>query len=219
MGHVEEAEAGEAVGFEEAFLEELLLDLFDLDGLHLAAVGGEFAGGLLAEGDELGLRGGGEEGGEEFFFEDGEGAVEVFEGWGGGGQFAEAGGGLVRGGECGGGEEGGVGFEVAGDAGGVEAGVGRDGAVAAAPMAASRDCSTASRTAWAHQARPLTLRVRRVARSCWASCLSKALSIPRRTASRGMPASRQVSIRAQSRVESMRMEPRRCWKRVSISVK
>jgi len=33
------------------------------------------------------------------------------------------------------------------------------------------------------------------------------------------PASRQVSISAQSSVESIRMDPRRCWKRVSISVK
>ena len=54
----------------------------------------------------------------------------------------------------------------------------------------------------------------RAMRARWASCLSKAASMPRRTASSGTPASRQVSMRAQSSVESMRMEPRRCWKRV-----
>ena len=57
MGHVEEAEARAGVGFEQALLQELLLHLLDLDGLHLAAVGGELAGGLFAEGDEFGLRG------------------------------------------------------------------------------------------------------------------------------------------------------------------
>ena len=50
VGHVEEAEARECVGFEQAFLQELLLDLLDLHGLHLAAVGSEFAVGLGAEG-------------------------------------------------------------------------------------------------------------------------------------------------------------------------
>ena len=75
MGHVEEAEAREGVGFEQALLQELLLDLFDLDGLHLAAVGGEFPVGLGAQSDELVLGCGCKEGGEEFFFEDGEGAV------------------------------------------------------------------------------------------------------------------------------------------------
>jgi hypothetical protein len=34
-----------------------------------------------------------------------------------------------------------------------------------------------------------------------------------------MPASRQVSISAQSSVESNSSDPRRCWKRSSISVK
>ena len=57
VGHVEEAEARQGVGFEQALLEELLLDLLDLDGLHLAAVGGELAVGLGAEGGEFGLRG------------------------------------------------------------------------------------------------------------------------------------------------------------------
>ena len=80
VGHVEEAEAGQRVGFEQALLQELLLDLLDLNGLHLAAVGGQFAGGLFAQGDELGLGCGGEERGEELLFEDGEGAVESFKG-------------------------------------------------------------------------------------------------------------------------------------------
>ena len=56
MGHVEEAEARKCVGFEQALLQELLLDLLDLDGLHLAAIGGELAVGLRAEGGEFGLR-------------------------------------------------------------------------------------------------------------------------------------------------------------------
>ena len=80
VGHVEEAEAREGVGFEQALLQELLLDLFDLNGLHLAAVWSEFAGGLFAERYQLGFRSSGQEGGEELFFEDGEGAVEFFEG-------------------------------------------------------------------------------------------------------------------------------------------
>src|ERR1035437_6590007 len=80
VGHVEEAEAREGVGLEQALLQELLLDLLDLDGLHLAAVRGELAGGLFAESDELVFGRGGEERGEELLFEDGEGAVQVFEG-------------------------------------------------------------------------------------------------------------------------------------------
>ena len=50
MRHVEEAEAWEGVGFEQALLQELLLDLLDLDRLHLAAAGSEFAVGLRADG-------------------------------------------------------------------------------------------------------------------------------------------------------------------------
>ena len=58
VGHVEEAQAREGVGFEEALLQELLLDLFDLDGVHLSAVGSEFAGRLFAEGYKFGFGGG-----------------------------------------------------------------------------------------------------------------------------------------------------------------
>ena len=67
------------MGFEQALLEELLLHLLDLDGLHPAAIGGELAVGLGAQGDQLVLWRGGEESGEELLFKDGEGAVEVFE--------------------------------------------------------------------------------------------------------------------------------------------
>ena len=63
VGHVEEAEAGDGAGFEETFLQELLLDLADLDRLHLRAVGGQLAVSLFAERDELRLGGGGEDGG------------------------------------------------------------------------------------------------------------------------------------------------------------
>ncbi len=75
MGHVEEREARERVRFEQALEEELLLDLLDLDCPHATAVGRELAGGLLAQGDERGLGCGGEDGGEELLFEDGEDAV------------------------------------------------------------------------------------------------------------------------------------------------
>ena len=72
-------------------------------------------------------------------------------------------------------------------------------------------------TSCAHQARPLT---RRDVERLRASYRSKAVSMPRRTASRGMPASRHVSMRAQSRVERKRMEPRRRFGNGhSISVK
>src|SRR6266702_1392127 len=73
--HVEEAEARQRVRLEQAFLQELLLHLLDLDRLHLAAIGREFARGLLAERDELVFGRRGEQGGEELFFEDREGAV------------------------------------------------------------------------------------------------------------------------------------------------
>src|ERR1700709_2039163 len=80
VSHVEEAEAGKVAGGHQALVEELLLNLAELDGLHLGAVGSQFAFGLGFEIDEFLLRGGGLEGGEELFFEDGEGAVEVVEG-------------------------------------------------------------------------------------------------------------------------------------------
>jgi hypothetical protein len=66
------------VRFQEALVQELLLDLFDLHGLHFATVGGEFANGLFAEGYEFRLGSGSQEGGEELLFEDGEGAVKIF---------------------------------------------------------------------------------------------------------------------------------------------
>ena len=44
------------VFFEQTLVEELLLDLANLEGLHATAVGGKFLGTLFAEGGELGLR-------------------------------------------------------------------------------------------------------------------------------------------------------------------
>jgi hypothetical protein len=70
LAHVEEAEAGQAVVDEELLLRELALDLTQLDGAHFAAVGSQFARGMLFEADEEIFRGGGGEGGEEFFFKD-----------------------------------------------------------------------------------------------------------------------------------------------------
>ncbi len=83
-------------------MQKLLLHLAELDCGHLSAIGCELAIGLSFEVDELLLGGGGLERGEEFFFEHGEGAVEVVErGWGGAahgcGEFAESDGG---GGKC-----------------------------------------------------------------------------------------------------------------------
>ena len=63
-------------------------------------------------------------------------------------------------------------------------------------------------TACAHHANPFTRCMR--ARFCRASYLSKAASIPRNTASSGIPASRHISISAQSSVESSKIVPRLC---------
>ncbi len=80
VGHVEEAEARQRVGFEQAFLQELLLDLLDLDGLHACRGRGRVRGSAWARrAMSSGFGRGGEECGEKFFFEDGEGAVEVFQ--------------------------------------------------------------------------------------------------------------------------------------------
>ena len=59
VGHVEQAEAREGAGFEQTLVQELLLDLAELDGVHLGAVGSELAVGLRLEVDELVLGGGG----------------------------------------------------------------------------------------------------------------------------------------------------------------
>src|SRR5208283_1514842 len=106
--HVEEAEARQRVGFEQALLEELLLHLPDLDGLHPPAIGGKLARGLFAQRNKLGLWCRGEKRGKELLFEDGEGAVEVFEVQGSrfevrgrffqDGEFAKALGGFIGGG-------------------------------------------------------------------------------------------------------------------------
>jgi len=85
------------------------------------------------------------------------------------------------------------------------------------PAEASRKSSAASITACEHHASPFTRLMRPF--FCRASYLSKAASMPRSAASSGMPASRQVSISAQSSVESSNSAPRRCWNRSSISVK
>jgi hypothetical protein len=55
-----------------------LLDLAKLNNAHAAAIGSEFAGGVLLEANEQVFRSGGGEGGKELFFEDGESAFEAF---------------------------------------------------------------------------------------------------------------------------------------------
>ena len=60
-------------------LRELLFDLANLHGAHAAAIGSQFAGGVLLEGDQEFFRSRGGEGSEELFFEDGEGSLEGFQ--------------------------------------------------------------------------------------------------------------------------------------------
>ena len=67
------------MAFEQAFVEELLLDLANLKRLHAASVGGDFLSALLAECGQGPFRCCCDEGIEEFFFEDREVAFEVFE--------------------------------------------------------------------------------------------------------------------------------------------
>ena len=64
---------------QELLLFKLLLYLADLHRSHLAAIGSQFAVGVLLETDDQLFRGGGGEGGEELAFKDGEVALEVFE--------------------------------------------------------------------------------------------------------------------------------------------
>ncbi len=78
--HVEEAEARKCAEFEKTLVKELLLHLAELDCRHFCTVGGELAIGLGLEVDELLFGRRGLERGEKFFFEHGEGAVEVVEG-------------------------------------------------------------------------------------------------------------------------------------------
>ena len=63
-------------------MQKLLLHLAKLHGGHPGAIGSELAIGLGLEVDELLFAGGGLQRGEEFFFEHGEGAIEVVEGRG-----------------------------------------------------------------------------------------------------------------------------------------
>lgn len=81
MRHVEEAQSWKVVVLEKTLLEELLLDLLDLMSLHATAIGREFAICLFAESGEFGFGRCGEERCDEFFFEDRQGAIEVFQGW------------------------------------------------------------------------------------------------------------------------------------------
>jgi len=67
------------MSFQQALLEELLLNLLDLNSLHLAAVGRELTGCLFAESNESIFRSCDEQRGKELLFEDGEGAIQVFE--------------------------------------------------------------------------------------------------------------------------------------------
>ena len=131
------------MGFEQALLQELLLDLLDLDGLHLAAVGGEFAVGLGAEGVSSASGVAVRRAAKSFSSR----TVRVRSVSSRLGQvrgsrraareLAEAGGGFGGGGAGGRGErwrrrrraDRGVAVEVAGDAGGLEAGLARFGGV------------------------------------------------------------------------------------------
>ena len=79
LAHVEEAEARKSVVYEKLLLRELAFDLAELDGTHSAAVGGQFACGVLLEADKQILRGGGGEGGKELFFKDGQSSLECFQ--------------------------------------------------------------------------------------------------------------------------------------------
>jgi hypothetical protein len=54
--HVEQAEAREVVFFQEALVNVLFLELFDLRRGHLAAIRGEVAIGLRADGHDLFVR-------------------------------------------------------------------------------------------------------------------------------------------------------------------
>jgi hypothetical protein len=49
LTHVEKTQARELVVLQQALVDELLLDLAKLDGLHAAAMGGQFAGGFSLE--------------------------------------------------------------------------------------------------------------------------------------------------------------------------
>ena len=226
------------MGLQQTFLEELLLDLLDLDCPHLAAVRSEFAVGLSAQSDERSFGLGGEQGGEEFLFEHGEGAVDVLQvgscrlqvvSWrhrvaaserrraavsvaavvagdasfataesSGRGVAAEVAGNAVelesRLARLGGGGRGADGG-FAGLRNGLEDGLGAPGETVDLALAAGSGAEA--------------LRV----------VLVEGVVDAAEDGFEGDSRFRQVSISAQSRVESMRMEPRRCWKRVSISVK
>ena len=79
LAHVEQAEARQVVVDEELFLFKLLLHLADLHRSHAAAIGSQFAVGVLLETYDQLFRGGGGEGGKELAFKDGEVALEVFD--------------------------------------------------------------------------------------------------------------------------------------------
>ncbi len=53
MAHIEEAKAREFACFQHSLLQKLLLHLFDLHGLHLAAVWCEFSSRLFAQCNQL----------------------------------------------------------------------------------------------------------------------------------------------------------------------
>ena len=213
---------------QQLLLHKLPLHLAQLHGTHAAAIGRKLARSVFLQCHQQFFRRRRRQSGKEFFFENGEGPLQCLKiaccavvGFIAdfGGELAETGGGCAaRFGSHDSGIQSGCGrFKMCGNARVFKAGLAGSVVGLAVPAAASRSSSAASITACAHQARPL---IRLVRAFFWrASYLSKAASMPRSAASSGMPASRQVSIRAQSSVESSRSDPRRCWKRSSISVK
>ena len=78
LAHVEEAEAGKVVSDQQLLLNKLLFDLTELYDAHAAAIGSQFAGGVLFEADKQVFRRCCPECGKELFFENGEMALQIF---------------------------------------------------------------------------------------------------------------------------------------------
>ena len=76
LAHVEQAEAWQAVVYQQLFLHKLPLHLTQLHGAHAAAIRGQFARCVLLECDEELFRSCGGQCVKKLFFEDGEGALQ-----------------------------------------------------------------------------------------------------------------------------------------------
>ena len=183
-------------------MEKLLFHLVNLHGGHSAAVRRQFGSGLLTHCEQLSFGGGGEENGEELFFEHSERLLQFLQL---GRRVSHS---VSKGVEpvCNLGQRSVLFRSVELLRGCFQ--MGSDpflfktlrphvsGFAGAAPTAASCIASMAEITSWAQYARPFTRRTRVL--FFRASYLSKAISMPLSTAASGMPASRQVSISAQS---------------------